>query len=804
MTEHKNQQENLEQEMIELGRQRYLHKVKRAAETKLESTTSVGQRLLAHSITEMAQALTDWLKKAKKAPGKRHRAYEFLSILPPEVCAGITAKSVLDSISVERKIMSAASVVGRMIEDEIRFRELQSDHPSLWQQMHRVLDRYQSYTNKSKFINRSMQYHQIIMPKWSRKEAASVGLTCIELLRQSTAIIDIMTRTNQAGKSYTIIKPTSELLTWIKKSHEYNEYLNPVWLPMVQKPVEWNNVFIGGYRGMERHRRPLVKLYDESHMETLSRSKMPSVYSAVNSLQSTAYKVNGRMVDVLKHCRNRGLPIGGLPPMEDTPIPPKPANIGEDEEARRQWRKSAARTHFDNERIKSKRLQVLKVLNLSNKFLNQKIFFPLSLDFRSRVYPRPYFLQPQGPDWSRSLLWFNRGVPVNECKDESGVKWLLINAANKWGMSKSNYDERIKWVEDNISLIRNIGRDPLSDMTWAKADEPWGFLAACMEINDFHNTGSSFNSTLPIGMDATTQGLQLYSIILRDYTSAVATNVIPNESPNDVYQQVADIVRKKLYEKGDDIGKKWLEFGISRSTTKRSTMTLCYGSTYYSCKEYVTEWFYDLVKSGKENPFGDSTYQPCSYLATIVWESIGEVVGSARRCMDWLREVAGICVDNGVPVRWITPLGFPVSMHYESTDRYAVKTLVNGVMRQHRLRMPNGRPNRRKTVNSVCPNWIHSLDGLGGLLGESVVMCTNRGIKDITSTHDTMSTHSAYCSLMASCIREATISIFEYDVLADFATQIECTLPSGVSLPSLPEMGTLDLTRVRDSLYYWN
>ena len=46
MSERHNQSK-LEEEMVRLGRERYYHKVKRAKETSLESTTSVGQHLLA-------------------------------------------------------------------------------------------------------------------------------------------------------------------------------------------------------------------------------------------------------------------------------------------------------------------------------------------------------------------------------------------------------------------------------------------------------------------------------------------------------------------------------------------------------------------------------------------------------------------------------------------------------------------------------------------------------------------------------------------------------------------------------------
>ena len=57
-------QGRLEEEMIEMGRQRYYHKIKRAKETKLESTTGVGQYLLAESIDKLTFEISSWKAKA--------------------------------------------------------------------------------------------------------------------------------------------------------------------------------------------------------------------------------------------------------------------------------------------------------------------------------------------------------------------------------------------------------------------------------------------------------------------------------------------------------------------------------------------------------------------------------------------------------------------------------------------------------------------------------------------------------------------------------------------------------------------
>ena len=797
---HKNRQSKLDEEMVNLGKERYKRKIRKAKELSIESTTPAGQRLLGKSIESLTDALELWLSNAANSPGRRHRAFLLMSGLPAKVIAGLTAKCVLDSISIERKITSTSITLGRLIEDEYKFRTIRDEEPALWRQMHRVLGKYKTGKSRSKFIRNTVRFHDLVLPTWDRKQAASVGLTCIELMHQSTGLISIKTRTDITGKSYTFIQPTEETLSWMRNFDEYNELLNPVWLPMVEKPVDWTNPYIGGYSSTNHRRRPLVKTTDGPYLEELAESDLTEVYSAINKIQSTKFRIDGPVFEVLKHCWKKGLPIGGLPSIEDEKIPNKPRNIGTDPESRRAWRKAAARIHFENDRQKSKRLQVMKCVQLADKFSNDVLRFPHSIDTRARGYPIPGFLHSQGPDYSSSLLSFEQGKVVGD----TGVKWLYINTANKWGMDKEPYDGRIKWAEENMGLIRAIGKDPISNMDWAKADEPWKFLKSCIEVNSMHEVGSKYISRIPVSADACNQGLQIYSMLNRDVSSAESTNVIPTDTPSDVYQDVADIVCRKLYEDNIEYGNKWLKFGITRATTKRQTMTVVYSATYYSCRAYTAEWFYDELKKGKENLFGEETYNPCNYLAEKIWESIGEVVASARVVMDWLRECAGICLEHGVIPRWLTPLHFPVKMSYEKYDKYTVKTLVSGVLRQHRLRMPNGEPNRRKSLNSMAPNFVHSLDGFGGLLGETVNTAVGMGIKSIAATHDEYETVAEDMDKLHQAVRLSTVKLFTPNLLENFAEHLTLFLPTGVHLTPVPEHGTLDINEVMNSKYYFN
>ena len=797
----KHNQERLEQEMVDLGQKRYWSKVRRAKETNLESTTTVGQHLLSEAVKETTQAVKDWIKQAESSPGRRHRALEYMAQLPADVIAALTARCVLDCISTERKIVSTANTIGRTLEDEIRFRSLKEEHPALWQQIQRSLDRFKSAKTKSKFINNTIKFHDLVFSKWDRKVSIAVGLTCIELMRQATGIIEINTRTDSRGKSYTIVLPSEDLVSWLKKSHEYNEILNPVWLPMVERPVDWNNPWIGGYQTTSIRRQPLVKTRDRGYLEEINLSNMEEIYKSCNMLQRTGFTIRPFSLELFKHCWNNNLPVGGLPPIENDPLPPKPADIGTNKDSRRDWRRRAARTHFENERQKSKRIMVAKTIQLADKFFDDTMYFTVSVDNRARGYYNQHPLQPHASPAIRSLLQFKEGKEITD----DGLKWLYINTANKWGLDKEPYNKRISWVEDNIDLIRRVGAEPLSDMVWTDADDPFGFASSCHDIYRLHDQGSSFRSHLPIGIDGTNQGLGVMGMLMRDEAIGREANILDSDSPNDPYRSVSDNTRKLLYEDASNpYSRRWLDFGIDRKCTKRSTMTLSYGSTLFSCREYIAEWFYDQLKSGRENPFGDETYKPCHYLAGKVWESIGSVVGSALVLMEWLREVARLCIDNDVIPRWSTPQGFPVKMRYEKQERYAVKTLVNGVMLNHRINIPNGEANKRKTVNAIVANLIHSYDGIGGILGLSLNKASDRGIKSVFSVHDEVDVHASNVPIFGEAVRDATAEIFEVDQLEKFATMISVLLPIGVDVPPLPKYGTMDVNDVRNSKYYWS
>lgn len=795
-------QNKLDKEMVELGKQRYISRKEKAHSISSESNTIPGRMLLNRCTTELASEIETWLRKSEAGPGRKHRCLPFLSQLPPEKIAVIASKVVIDALSTERMLTGTCIAVGRAVEDEILLSELAANSPQFLKDVQKKTFKKVGQKFKRRFAREAAKAVDLVTKRWTKADALAVGLVLVEMLAARTGIIEIITKLNSRGRRYCVIQPSKDINKWIKDCHEYHETLEPMFLPTIEKPLEWNNPWVGGYASLEWRPRPLVKSRSKAYQESLSSSLSPQVYSAVNFIQNTPWVVDQYIMELVKDEWKEGLTTDGLPPSNDESLPTKPEDIDTNAEARRNWRKAAAKIHFLNESYESQRLLVLKSLFVAEKMAaHGRLWFPHQLDFRGRGYPLPLFMHPQGVSYAKAMLRFADGKPLRTDADQFP---LYVHAANKYGIDKQTLKSRIRWVEENKQEITRIGSGDLSSRLWRQADEPFAFVAACRELRGLWQTGAGYISSLPIAMDATTQGLQIYSMLLRDTTAAFATNVLPSDKPSDPYQFVADKVIAKLSASPDPLAAALLQFGIDRTATKRQTMTLPYGLTLHSCITYTREWLEDRIRKTGNNPFGLETYKPVSLLGKTIWESIGDVVGSAQRGMDFIRACISVLIDNNVTPYWMTPIGFPVRMRYENYDVVTVSTRIGAKAKVLSIRQENGIQSKRKALNGGPANYIHSLDGFGGLLGHTVNMCAANKINHLGSVHDQILCLSGDYMTVSSCVREATIDLFSRDLLKEFRNGLLTMLPSSANLPEVPEYGSLDITKVRDSDYYFN
>ena len=563
-----------------------------------------------------------------------------------------------------------------------------------------------------------------------------------------------------------------------------------------------------------------VKATNRRYLEELKNKvhEMPTVYESVNIMQHTEWVINKDIYDVIKTCMVNDFPLGKLPINPQTlELPIKPLDIDTNREALIKWKREASKVHSDRAKQKSKFIQVRQIMEEAKMLIDKGgFFYPYQLDFRGRIYPKPAMLSPQSADYSRALLKFKFGKRIGDNFDT-----FAIAGANLFGeVDKEELQTRVAWVQDNAQKIIDCANKPLEHSWWASADKPFCFLAWCFEFKEYNKSyyDEGFITTLPIQADCSNSGLQHYSAMMSDKFGGEATNLVPLNKPSDVYNIVANKVIDKLknYHKSPripDVGKKdfqdekyaklWLEYGVNRKICKKPVMCLPYSLTRYSCRQYLEDHIVkELNERGTKHFFGEDLFRATSYLTPIVWESINEVVIGARKIMGFLKTISRLVASENLPVTWHTPLGFPVQMMCYKKESKRVKTKMGDSIVKLSIASETNEIDKRKTAQSVCPNFIHSLDA--AVLQLAVVKAKAAGVDNFSMIHDSFGVTIPDTEIMATCVREAFCEIYKTDVLKEFADEMFEMLSdkNQRKFPTMPEKGTLDLALVQKSVFF--
>ena len=801
-------QQELNEDMALLGKGRYRSKLESARAREAEIESKHGQRLMRSVLPDYTKAIQEW-KDTVKNYDRKARYQIDVETLPAKVIGYLAVKSIIDSISTKRPLSQVAIFIGARVEDELRCRFLCETNEEKAEGILLGAKRRKGTAAKVRHVRGSMRHEtdkhgKPEWQKWGIRDKLNMGLNMVELLRINTGIIEyiyIFENKTSKHKPTRYVGATDELLQWIEDYNDDRELLEPFWLPTVDVPKAWTNVWDGGYdeASVFLPRVPFIKTTNMDYLRSIEGA-LPEPMEAVNLIQQTPYRVNECVLDVMKWSWDSNLNIGDIPNRKDEEFPPVPIDIKTNAEANREWRRQAAKIYALNLSTKSRRLLIAKTLHLADKFRGERFFFPSQVDFRGRVYNIPSFLTIQGNDPSRGLLDFYRPMKL---KTKADAKWLAIHGANTWGYDKVTLDEREQWAYDFAEEAQKIADNPKEVRTYVDADKSWQFLAWCFEWAKWTREGK-MESHLPVSMDATNNGLQILSLLMRDEHGAYTTNVAETATPQDIYGEVAMLVKQKLEKDVDnDVAKEWLRFGIDRKLAKRPTMVFPYGGTFYSCRAYVDEWYQDCIrKEGRQNPFSEVLrHQVTGYLARHVWDSIHLVLDKPTQCMNWLKEVSAICTDSEVPINWTTPTGFPVCQDYKASAKRAVKTKLGGKATWVRFEVDNDNLCKRSQKNGISPNFVHSLDA--SLLTRSVIEANKQGIYDFAMIHDSFGTHSNNCDLFGKILREQTSLIFDVDLLREFRSELLRSNEELV-LPEPPEYGVFDPNEVINSTYYFS
>lgn len=817
-------QHDLEAEMRGRAVTKFRDRHHKSIEKKFFSDSEVGKSVLRQIIEPFARAIDEWKQEALEGKTGRRNIAALLvqEFNDTDALAYIFAKSVINSVPMMQSKVGSASRTGvvisssNAIHDELRMRWFEANSRAIYRRIIQDCDtRGLPRQRRKMFFQKEFAYRKLQWEaeNWHVTNRVRLGMKLLEILKNTTGMIRMGEIRGPNGKRRAIVEATPEMLEMLQKKLEQMEDMFPIFYPMVVKPNPWHNERLVGsaYLTDNVHPYKLIKRAKVPYLRELENTDLTVTLNAVNALQETPWRVNHEMLEALWFVYNNSIQIDKLPPANDLPLPPIPPNI-EDEKVRRANFAACAQVHQTNRKFVSKRLALLQVLNIAEKFKDfENIYFPHDLCSRGRAYPKPQYLNPQGPAYVRSLLEFSEGKPVETLEQ---VEYIAIVGANAFGHDKLPLKERIQWCWDNEDMFVQIADNWREDLRWTEADSPFEFLRFCFEWRELNNHGVGYRSHIAINFDATCSGLQHFSALLKDKVGGFNVNLTAHPERQDIYGAVAKKAAETITadlknpEKAG-LAKVALELGVNRKLTKRPVMIVPYSGTFKACMRYVSDHYVELKEGGVDLIMEESevNYALVPYVARHIWDAIGDTVIAARQAMDWITKIARLVTKNEkpLPFMWSTPTGFIVQQAKYQMNSHAVQTTFDGRMLKVEHLTESKTLDSNKNAQSLSPNFIHSMDAAHLQLTINKALKSNRDMS-FCMIHDSFGVHAADMDyFLNECIKPAFYEMYkDGDLLQKFYDQISPLIPEGVDIPPMPQLGSLDISEVLQSEFFFS
>ncbi|KAK0119735.1 DNA-directed RNA polymerase [Cadophora gregata] len=825
---------------IDRWRDESTHLKKMGLNTALQ-TKSLGARMWKwqESLTEYLEVEIEKVNASEEAEKMSREDLErvaygpFLRLLRPETLAAVTILSSMSSLGAlgadkGLPLSTAIMSISRSVEDESVFEALHKESKKqMWPKSKNRLDvkdikraaRFRMSTHRNgsgpALLDQTETFTNSPRAEWPLSVKAKVGAFLMSALIQVAKVPvtlthpetgEVVTQMQPAlshshqykmGKKLGVIIVNKSLVAQMKREPVHS--LLAKHLPMLVEPDPWTEFSKGGFLA---HPAKVMRIKngdkDQRHYAeaAIGQGDMRQTFKGLDVLGKTPWKINQSVFDVMLEAWNSGEGIANMPP--ETPnltIPPEPEPSSDPLE-RRRWIREVKNVENTRSGLHSQRCFQNFQLEIARALRNEVFYFPHNIDFRGRAYPIPPYLNHIGADHCRGLLKFGVGRELGE----GGLRWLKIHVANVFGFDKASLSEREAFASKHLEKIYETATNPLSGSRWwLNAEDPWQFLAACMELRNALESADpkKFVSDLPVHQDGTCNGLQHYAALGGDLWGARQVNLEPGDRPADVYSAVADLVKASIAEDAANGNEKGLllQDKISRKVVKQTVMTNVYGVTFIGAKAQVRR---QLIAAYPDLPNNDAMNAGnlAAYVATKIFTALSTMFKGAHDIQYWLGDCAtriSTCLtpeqiarlesewprltSTALPgnhkaasieelvqfkssVIWTTPLHMPVVQPYRDSKSKTIKTNMQklSLSEPHR----SDPISKRKQLQGFPPNFIHSLDATHMLL--SALRCDELGLS-FAAVHDSFWTHASEVDTMNKVLRDAFIRIHSEDVV---------------------------------------
>ncbi|KAK8459518.1 hypothetical protein SEVIR_2G161200v4 [Setaria viridis] len=569
--------------------------------------------------------------------GSRASHGPYFNMLPADMMAVITMHKLMGLLMTGSgdgsvRVIQAACQIGEAIEHEVRIhrflektrkksnKEKENEEEifdsDIAKEQQRLRKKVTDLMKKQKLRQvRKIVKNQDDSRPWGQDAHAKVGSRLIELFIETA---HIQPPASQSSDGLPDIRPAfrHEMRTVPKEQQKHSRRYGVIkcdplvrqgldrtakhmvipYMPMLIPPICWTGYDKGAHLFLPSYvMRTHGARQQREAVKRAPREQMQSVFEALNTLGSTKWRVNKRVLSIIDRIWSSGGRLADLVDRTDVPLPEKPDT--EDETVLKKWRWHTRSVKKGNSERHSQRCDVELKLAVARKMKDEEgFYYPHNLDFRGRAYPMHPYLNHLGSDLCRGVLEFAEGRPLGE----SGLRWLKIHLANLYagGVDKLSYAGRIAFAENHLEEIFDSADRPLEGKRWwLGAEDPFQCLAVCMNLTEALRSPSpeATISHIPVHQDGSCNGLQHYAALGRDKLGAIAVNLVAGEKPADVYSGIAtrvvEIMRRDSQKDPstdpDAARARLILDQVDRKLVKQTVMTSVYGVTYVGAREQI-------------------------------------------------------------------------------------------------------------------------------------------------------------------------------------------------------------------------
>ena len=508
-----------------------------------------------------------------------------------------------------------------------------------------------------------------------------------------------------------MLKYTDEHLDKLEEEFQ----IRPMLMPMLCPPGEWAKNKFGGYLSNNIMKEGFT-IGTKVHQHKFSNEEI--IYETLNNLNNIPFQVNNLLLNYLK---------------------------------------GKGKFLLSKSVIDLEPLAVKRIMKIAEFFSDvDKFYLPHSVDWRSRIYCSPYYLNYQSDKLNSSLVQFSVGKPL----DENGLNYLYIYGANihgENGIGKVNYSKRIEWVIENKDKILKLDKNLI-----LRAEDKIKFASFCLLMRELE-ANPSYQVHMPVFFDATCSGFQHIAAIMRDEKLGALVNLDEQsyqDNVSDVYKYLSTPINNEIRRVGAEdtkyINLKYVD--LPRDILKRPIMTKPYNVTVNGIKEQIAKYFskvynrninekgmvvnnvmYLNVPSINSDRKVTITGVDLFKISNIIYNIILNELPQVKLLYNYFIGISSILSKANLPITWFTPSGLGITQNYKKENSKSIlfktyKKNIRSVLKDYTDEL-----DKKKQVSAIIPNYIHSFDANNLML--VIRECMSKGNRNIMSIHDCFGTH---------------------------------------------------------------